>query len=127
MLIGTSAGCSIGHLMQLTCRDGDVTRPTDVAQRYERWPPGDPGLYEDSQELLRLHRVSPLPSVLPHPGAPVMPDLQPGFTAAQALQRVVVRAPRSVDTQLKHPWFLVHCWSSVAPVATNANFNIHDF
>ncbi|KAL3159370.1 F-box only protein 31 [Trebouxia sp. C0009 RCD-2024] len=85
--INSSAGTML--LRPESNRDGDVTRPTDVAQRYERWPPGDPGLYEDSQELLRLHRVSPLPSVLPHPGAPVMPDLQPGFTAAQALQRVV--------------------------------------
>lgn len=106
--------------MQLTCRDGDVTRPTDLAQRHECWPLGDPGLDDDSQELLRLHRVSPLPSVLPHPGAPVMPDLQPGFTAAQALQRVVVRAPHSVDGPLKHPWFPVHCWSSIGPVAAHA-------
>ena len=79
--------------MQLTCSDRDMTMPTDVAQRHERWPLGDPGLEHMSQELLRLQRVSPLPSVLPHPATPVMPDLQPGFTAAQALQRLAVRTP----------------------------------
>ena len=83
-----------------------MTRPTDVAQRREQWPLGDLGLEDGSRELLRLHRVSPLPSVLPHPercGAPFIPGLQPGFTPAQAFQRLAVRAPTLIHARQKHP------------------------
>ena len=40
---------------------------------------------------LRLLRAAPLPSILPHPRRPLAPQLQPGFTAAHALKRLVVR------------------------------------
>lgn len=86
-----AADCSAEQAAPSADAGPDVTG--EKAERHQCWPRDDAGLNSDSQELLRLHRVSPLPSALPHPEAILVPDLQPGFTAAQALQRVTVRAP----------------------------------
>lgn len=97
ILINSSAGT-----MVVKPHSSDTVRLSPDGHHVEEhhvWPFGGPRatadecFQSDSPELLRLHCVAPLPSALPHPKAPLMPHLQPGFTAVQALRRVAVSAP----------------------------------
>lgn len=98
-------------LHALTCRRENSYNDEVLAQARNLWPYGGPWGTTDefpsnSPELLRLHRIAPLPSGLPNLRAPLVPQLQPGFTAAQALRRVAVRAPTTTNTDLQHACFL---------------------
>lgn len=95
--IGISTGYGTLIYMQLKCRREGPHNHAVPTQARNFWPYGGPWGSTDqfcsnSPELLRLHRIAPLPSALPNLAAPLMPQLQLGFTAAQALQRVAVSA-----------------------------------
>lgn len=106
MHVRIAAGHGNLIFMQLKCRhdNNDV-----LAQACNFWPYGGPWGTTDefcsnSPELLRLHRIAPLPSALPNLQAPLTPHLQLGFTAAQALRRVAVRAPICDHLSDCHKW-----------------------
>lgn len=71
--------------MQLLCRHEQNQYYNLEPESHYLWPYG---------EFLRLYRIADLPSPLPDIRAPLMPPLQPGFTAAQALRRITVKGTR---------------------------------
>lgn len=83
---GINAGMSTGDgtwmYMQLLCRHQQNQYYNLEPESHYLWPYG---------EFLRLYHIAPLPSPMPDIRAPLMPPLQPGFTAAQALRRVTVK------------------------------------
>lgn len=120
MYIGITAGHGTLNDMQLKCRHDNIGVSPQVRNF---WPYGGPwGSTEDfcstrnSPELLRLHRIAPLPSALPNLGAPLTPQLQLGFTAAQALRRVAVRPMITTNANLRHSRFLNYLWHILASV-----------
>lgn len=70
---------------QLLCRHEQNQYYNLEPESHYLWPYG---------EFLRLYRIAHLPLPLPDIRTPLMPPLQPGFTAAQALRRVTVKGSR---------------------------------
>ena len=119
MYTGMTAGHGTLSYMQLKCRRENPYNHEVLAQARNLWPYGGPWGSTDefrskSPELLRLHHIAPLPSALPNLQAPLAPQLQPAFTAAQALRRVAVRAPIAIHTDLQHSCFLSILWHRLA-------------
>ena len=91
------------HTSLLMCRHGQGTcQRAALSELLSRWTMSQLlaffGAWINEDEPLpngppplRLHRIMPLPHALSYPTAPAASQLQPGFTAAQALQCLMVR------------------------------------